>query len=671
MKNKCKFLFILTFAIVFLFYKFDSVVAMANVQSGTEQDIEPTDGPEPKQDSELVAGTKTEQDVEPVAGTEVEQDIESVAGTESEQVTESVAESEVEQGAEPATGTELEQDIEPVAGVEPEQDIAPIVEAEPEQSIEPVTGAEPVQNISTGAALIEWLESHKDIGGAVKLADNVVLDEDYCFCPNGMNKSPVFVDTDKYTITVTGEIELLSDNHLTFLGEPDDKSIFYVTENGMLSMLGIVVESGQCALWQEEGAGLVIDDCHISGSVHYAETPFVVDMNSACVVVEKGQTVNDVLPEGVTCTVNRQGQVSHGELVPLSWNLEGTKAQQEKRQRFQIQGSFLDVASAEPALCTVAYNDYPLTFTDVKASVSGEWYLFRGSYIKPEEYLPITVMPEYSFDGEHWIACEEENVTDINASFLIIFNSEQYDTAVYPNIYIRLHWDNNGTGFYSNVLCYAADNLEYAEDIGGGRGGGTSITNPPDNPQQSGGDVSSKDEEPDQNANQNTNSGNDESAGSSDTDQTRNEDGDSGADEKSGGQPLNAEALNADAGQPMYTESPNANEDKPLYAEPVNTGRESYADSRTDNGVTISNDSDNKESINHNDSGASEKEKNAVSVLSVYGENGTDSPTINKQTLRSGVREGNAIFIATGFVLLSAVAGVVVFYAHSRSGTNR
>lgn len=618
MKNKCKFLFILTFAIVFLFYKFDSVVAMANVQSGTEQDIESADGPEPEQDSELVAGTKTEQDVESAAG------------------------------------------------VEPEQDIEPVAEAEPEQSIEPVAGAEPVQNISTGAALIEWLESHKDIGGTVKLADNVVLDEEYCFCPNGMNKPPVFVDTDKYTITVTGEIELLSDNHLTFSGEPDDKGIFYVTENGMLSMLGVVVESGQCALWQEEGAGLVIDDCHISGSVHYAETPFVVDMNSACVVVEKGQTVNDVLPAEVTCTVNRQGQVSHGELVPLSWNLEGTKAQQEKRQRFQIQGSFIEVASAEPALCTVAYNDYPLTFMDVKASVSGEWYLFRGSYIKPEEYLPITVMPEYSFDGENWITCEEENVTDINDAFLIIFNSEQYDTAVYPNIYIRLHWDNNGTGIYSNVLCYAADNLEYAEDIGGGRGGGTSITNPPDNPQQSGGDASSKDEEPDQSANQNTNSGNDESAGSSDTDQTRNEDGDIDSDVESDEQLLNAEAPNTSLGQPIHTESPNANsgqpihtespdansgqpthtestnanEDKPLYAESANAGHESYLESKTDNAVTTSNVFNNKESMNHNDSGILEK-------------------------------EGNAIFIATGFVLLSAVAGVVAFYAHSRSGTKR
>ena len=101
--------------------------------------------------------------------------------------------------------------------------------------------------VSNGPALIEWLETHKDIGGTVKLTDHVVLEEDYTYCPNGINRPTVFVDTDQYTITVTGEIELMSDNHLIFSGQPDGKSIFYVAPKGALSMMGVAVESGQCA----------------------------------------------------------------------------------------------------------------------------------------------------------------------------------------------------------------------------------------------------------------------------------------------------------------------------------------------------------------------------------------------------------------------------------------
>ncbi|MBD5524605.1 MAG: hypothetical protein HDR04_09320 [Lachnospiraceae bacterium] len=572
MIKKCKLLFISALTMVFLFYRADSVVAMANEESG--------------------------------------QDVESAVGSESEQNVESVVEQEAEQG------------------------IERIVElAESEQIVKTPSALNTTPDfVSNGPALIEWLESHKDIGGTVKLTDHVVLEGDYTYCPNGINRPTVFVDTDQYTITVTGEIELMSDNHLIFSGQPDGKSIFYVAPKGALSMMGVAVESGQCALWQEEGAGLVMEDCHISGNVHYAETPFVLYQNTVYVVVEKEQTVNDVLPTEISCTVNRQGQLSHNEPVPLSWNLEGSDDQQTERRRFQLQGSFLQAASAEPALCTVAYNDYPLTFLEVTATDDGTRYTFRGGYTKPEEALPITVISEYSFDGENWIVYDETNVKDVEAGFFIGFRSEECDRTAYSNIYIRLQWNDSGTRYFSNVLCYAADNLENVEDIGGSRGGGTSIINLPEDPQEKSGDTKA-----DEGANQNA--------------------------DRNGG----SEAAND--GQPSNAESRNNNEDQPLHAESINAGQSSYSESKTDTTVTDANDADNIESINRSDSDISEKE--AVAAISVKGENGTNLPRMNEQTLRSDIRTGNAIFIAIGFVLLSVIAGIAGFCVHSRFGTNR
>ncbi len=591
MKNKCKILVVLTLVIVCSLYRFDSVVAMENVWVSTY-------------DAET--------------------------------------ESNAEQSVESTTESETEQSVEPSMKLEPEQNVKPAAEPDSEQNVELTP-----DYISTGQALIEWLESHKNTGGSVKLTDNVILDGYYAFCPCGINMPPVFVDTDKYTITIAGEIELLSDDHLTFSGQPDGKGIFYVAPKGVLFLSGVAVESGQCALWQEEGAGLVFEDCHILGDIHYADTPFVMYENSICAVVEKGQTLNDVLPTQLICEVNSHGDVSYNP-VPVSWTLEGTEKQQEERLRFQIQGSFVNAASFKELFCTVVYNDYPLTFTDMKASLSYNAYLFLGGYTKPEERLPITVISEYSFDGENWLMYEEKVVSNAGAYFELCLESEQWDTAAYPDIYLRQQWNDNGTIHFSNVLCYAADNLECEQDIGGSRGGGTSITNPPDEPQKSSIEPSS--EEPAKNAKSNSDSNAASEGHSSNT----------GTQNAGSGKSSNTDSQNFSTGQSSYSESKSANE-----------GQSSYSESKTDNGVRIANDYDNKEIINYSDSNVSEKEKKTATV-SLHEESSINTIQIKEQTLLSGISQVNNIVIAIVFVVLSVIAGIVGFCAHtSMSGTNR
>lgn len=518
MKNKCKFIVTLLSAAVFLFYRVDSVVAMEteqNIVSTTESETEteqiaeaeaeqqPGETAESEEELEQPPEETAWPEVKPEADPEETQELEAEAGQQPGETAE--LETELEQQPEETAelGTELEQQPEETAELEAEAGQQPEEIAELEAELLMEFSVMPEQEtVSDGEALVAWLEAHKNTGGTVKLADDLVLDGEYGFYPNGINSPDIFVDTDQYTITVTGEISFLSNGCLTFSGEPDDKGIFYVAEKGVLSLYGVSVESSQYALWQEEGAGLEVSHCSLSGNIHYADTPFVMYYkDSLCAVVEKGQSVSDALPLSVSCTVNRQGQLSHNERIPVSWNLEGTERQQEERRRFVLQGSFVQAASAEPILCAVAYNDYPLTFTDVEATVSGDRYTFQGGFTAPGEALPFQVMTEYSFDGENWFQYEVQTASDVDADFRIDCKREQRSRAASANIYIRLQWNDNGTQYFSNVLCYSADDLKNMEDIGGSRGGGTSITNPPDEPQPSSDDITAASEGPDHEVN--------------------------------------------------------------------------------------------------------------------------------------------------------------------------
>lgn len=655
----------MTVVIVFLFYRVNCAVAMAaeqNIESAVElrPEAEETTAPDIR--------PETGESMQPEEELETEESTQPEDKPETEESTQPEDKPETGENTQPEDEPEAEEELQPEVELQPEtgQRTEPAMALQTEPVLESAVAAQPEQSISTGSELIAWLESHKNTGGSAKLSDNVILDGYYCFSPNGINMPAVFVDTGKYTITIAGEIEILSDNRLIFSGQPDGKSIFHVAPNGFLSMLGVTVESKQGALWQEEGAGLVVSNCSVSGDIHYADKPFVMYYNNdICAVVENGQTIDDVLPTQIKCTVNRQGRQINNESVSVSWDTEGTQEQQEERLRFRIQGSFLNAASAEPAFCTVVYNDYPLTFTDVKATANGFLYTFQGGFTAPEKSLPFTVMSEYSFDGENWFLFEEQAAKDTNASFYIACKHEQKQQgrAAQSNIYIRLQWNDNGTRYFSNVLCYSSDDLEIVEDIGGSRGGGISIVNPPDEPQQSINAVSPEGEEADQNAGSVTRSENAKPKESSpDTKQTENGDGDFAQAAAVIGAPYTEYAV-AGAGQLPDAETSNTDQVRSSNAGRLNNsdGQMLYAESNADNTA----------GINHNDAGVSEKEKEAVAAVSVNEGNSENLSGISQQTLHTVTLQGNYIVIVTGFVLLSVIGAMAGFYVRSRSGTNR
>lgn len=423
MKNSKKLFILPTLIIVFLLYLSDRMTVSASAQSNMGSVTEPD------------TGLPGESAVEPDTGLPEES------------------------AAEPDTGQSLEMDAEPIAEPAAESDF-----------------------VSTGAELEAWLKSHKDTGGLVELTGDIVLDKPCAFVWTGSSPAEhIVVETAGHTITVSGRAEFWSNAYLTFRGLEDEYGIFHVMEGGMLSLSGVTVESGQYgeqpseltaqyALWQEEGSGLVIRDCRIAGSVHYANTPFVMYKNSTYAVVEEGKTAEDALPSEMRCSVNYQGQVNNNKPVQVTWNLSGTEEQQEKRLRFQVQGSFSHAASEMPPVCTVVYNDYPLTFTKVETHVGSGFTIFQGGYTQPGNLLPMTLTSEYSFDGVNWIEYDEASVTDDAGTFQIGIQSEQWDTEAQPYLYIRLQGEYNGAYCFSNVLRYTAENLEAVEDCGGDRG---------------------------------------------------------------------------------------------------------------------------------------------------------------------------------------------------------
>lgn len=354
--------------------------------------------------------------------------------------------------------------------------------------------------VSTGPELVSWMESHIGLGGTVSLAADITLGDTWYYVPDRPGQPAITVDTNGFSITVTGEISFLSDGGLTFYGVPDGKEVFRVAARGLLSLegcaieekvaalaaaekpTGVTKETGGYALVQEEGAGLIVKDCIISGDIRYAKMPLVIYNTPVTAVASPGQEAADVLPGALASRVIRNGQVFYGEEVPVTWEMSGTEKQQQERRRFTVQGTFEGAASLTPPVCTVAYNDAPLTFTDVSASVSYSAYVFKGGYTKLEERLPIEVATEYSFDCNNWILYDTASVSDVEELFFIGIGKADWDTAVNPYIYIRLRSSDGGEEIYSNVLRFAADNLTKAEDQGGNRGGGTAIVNPPKEP---------------------------------------------------------------------------------------------------------------------------------------------------------------------------------------------
>ncbi len=593
------------------------------------------------------------------------------------------------------------------------------VEADTSQNTTQSTGLSVSQNttqdaepdtVSTADEFKEWLESHKNNGGRVKLTNNIVLKEFYYFTPNGGNRPDIVVDTDTYTITAAGYIAFLSDGHLIFQGKARDKGIFHVVKGGILTLDGVFVKSEsegtspQYALWQEEGAGLVLENTYtktsVTGNIHYADAPLVTEESSVCVVVEKGQSAESLLPTEIKCTVNHQGQIWYNKLTPVSWDLAGTEKHQQNRQRFQVKGFSSQVLYYVAPKCTVVYNDYPLTFTEVDAFIRANAYYFQGKYTKPKGELPITVAAEYSFDGKNWIRDEVKTVSSDSTGFSVSFPCDEWDTDQNPSVYIRLQGEKDDKRYFSNVLRYKANSMNEAEDLGDSG----SVVNPPDKPEPDSDHTSSGSHKPEE--------GNKPSEGNkppaeqkpsddrkpSDHDagkheQESNDKGSSDKDNASGTNPLSEDTSDAAAQETAQndintdTYSSGHNSVTAIPENPADTQQTENADnsSNTDtasltvkpaeNGKIDTGSIPGADKDRNNDFAETEGDealKETVEVMSVetaapaeQGEH-EDAGRQRQLSVHQRLDRSRNIFLVSGLVTFSVGLGVVAYFVHTR-----
>ena len=320
--------------------------------------------------------------------------------------------------------------------------------------------------VSTGEELMEWLSGHKDTGGAVKLAGDISLGDFYYARDRGAE--PVTIDTGTCSITANGYVYLQATSPLTIRGVGGEQGVLRSSGGGsLLHLNGLVLEAENgFAIFQEEGAGFITENTSVSGDVHYAKQPFVCEWKPALTVVERGKTLDaGMLPATLSARVNRQGQVTQFyEEVPVMWDAAGHEEDQELRLRFTVPGVFEDMASQDAPVCTVVYDDFPLTFLAVNvekmAGNYGDSYRLSGTFSTPADRLPITVAQEYSFDGENWTLYDETTAASPSSGFSISLFVGKEELERIPEFYIRLRWNDDKTVYYSNVLRFAADSFE-------------------------------------------------------------------------------------------------------------------------------------------------------------------------------------------------------------------
>lgn len=337
---------------------------------------------------------------------------------------------------------------------------------------------------ATQEELLAWLEEHQSSEGTLKLTADISLGT--LSYQRRLSAAPATIDTGEYSLTAAGDVELYGCG-LTIRGKGGERGVLRAKAGGrlMIGYMSVVSDEG-FAVFQEEGAGFVAEECVLDDSdIHYAKTPFVWSLESAFALAEPGQTAADVLPDTIRVRMNKFGKLTYEE-TSVSWKLAGHESAERLRSRFTVTGEVENLPSFDIPVCTVAYNDYPLTFTEITATQS-RYYKITGGFTVLEEWLPITIAVEYSFDEDKWLIQEMQDIPDARTAFVFLLQKNDkengWDTAINPWLYLRLHWEDGGTHYYSNVLRFSGENFGKAEDRGGNRGGGTDIVDPPEIPE--------------------------------------------------------------------------------------------------------------------------------------------------------------------------------------------
>ena len=344
-----------------------------------------------------------------------------------------------------------------------------------------------VETIATEDELLDWLSNNQQ--GNIELTNNIEI-ENLSYVH--YSKQQVNINTKEFSIIINGEVSIASFGGINIFGNNTQQGILTVNEGGNLSVidsvdddnLGIVIDnkSGFSA-YQEEGSGLLIGGNVTANNIHYATAPFISYWYETgdTLLVSKDQIAADILPKSLNASVIFNGKINDQEINVL-WDLENHGDKEKKRLRFTTSGIIEGYSLYEKPVITVAYDDYPITFKDIRVEKNPkDLIVIKCNYTNPI-LEDANVISEYSFDGKNWKNFESSEA-QVYASYVYLFNAGDqvfddvisWDTKVNPYIYISLYYNDGHTNQYSNTIQISYNNLQDVNDIGGGRGGGEVI----------------------------------------------------------------------------------------------------------------------------------------------------------------------------------------------------
>ena len=350
-----------------------------------------------------------------------------------------------------------------------------------------------IEAVSSGEELMSWLDDNQK--GSVQLTADIVIED---FIYSHLSKEPLKIDTGEFSITFTGKVIIQTFGGITIVGSSTQDGILRVAEGGCLSLIdspanpqGIIVDCKTgISIYQEEGAGLYTEGNVVATDIHFAKTPFIMYWTSYedTVIALKEQNASDVLPAEFHGKVVSNGYVVDQD-VEIIWNLDSHEESEADRLRFNVTGSISGYGYGNNIVpvCTVVYDDHPITFTGITAEKTPRNYVLLHCKFINHAPPNTVITPEYSFDGETWEVFEYQEIIS-DTRLVYIFNASDasddhcitWDTSVNPNIYISLSYTDGERNQYSNTIQFSYENLDEVNDSGGSRGGGEDIIPPID-----------------------------------------------------------------------------------------------------------------------------------------------------------------------------------------------
>lgn len=335
--------------------------------------------------------------------------------------------------------------------------------------------------------LMEKFEAMKTTGGNIRLTGDVVVEAgvDYTFSAPQLMDAPIRLDTGGHSIIVHGKLIFMP--FIEIAGAGGDAGIFSVQDGGWLELYSISVKAdSDVAIAQAprsvlcygtlfDGAPEFVYEGEIKGAGPVAVPWSNTNPKSLqCVYVRDDERAEDLLPDTDEGALYQNGRMDQNHQLDVAWDIDLFKTQFEARENCMVTGNYPGATEYATPVCMVAFqngraatvlNGWGTGGTDGRG-LSAQIQLALEN---PQESCRV----DWSADGENWQECEA-NILETKVDRLR-YALYPPDDAGYP-FYISAVVTKNGEEHYSNILVLRAPGK--AGDIGGNRGGGTSLVDP-------------------------------------------------------------------------------------------------------------------------------------------------------------------------------------------------